>query len=170
MSSATEHDFEAHRAAVYGWALRILGQAADAEDVTQDVGLRWLQRDRQEALASPRAWLRRVTVNRALDLVRQRDVRSSADSMQDISVAGSVTGPIEFDELRAAVNRALLELTDAQRQVLCAKVFDGLTFAAIAQQMQLATPTVKTHYLRALTAMSKHLGPRWNPREHDHER
>jgi RNA polymerase sigma factor (sigma-70 family) len=44
-------------------------------------------------------------------------------------------------------------LSERQRSVLLAKVFDGMTFAEIGREMGLSTPTVKTHYLRALRAM-----------------
>jgi RNA polymerase sigma-70 factor (ECF subfamily) len=159
--SALPESFEAHRSAVYGWALRILGSRADAQDVTQDVGLRWLQRGSDGQLDNARAWLRRVTVNRALDVVRQRRTMSQlAAKVGHQSAERVVDGTaLEQAELRAAVNAALAQLSDAQRDVLCAKVFDGMTFAQVAQQMRIAIPTAKTHYLRAVAAMAQHLGP-----------
>jgi DNA-directed RNA polymerase specialized sigma24 family protein len=41
--------------------------------------------------------------------------------------------------------------------VLIAKVYDQETFAEIAESMDLAVPTVKTHYVRALRAMRRSL-------------
>ena len=52
---------------------------------------------------------------------------------------------------------ALERLTEAQRAVMVAKVYDGLTFPQIAAEMDLAVPTVKTHYLRALSAIRDRL-------------
>ncbi len=157
MTAADPQDFEAHRLAVFGWAWRILGHAADAEDVTQEVSLRWIQRASAEPLDNARAWLRQVTVNRALDLLRQR---RPTGALQD-AAARPADDAVARTELRQALAHALLELTEPQRQVLCAKVLGGETFAGIAQQMGLAIPTVKTHYLRALTKLREHLGPTW---------
>ena len=47
--------------------------------------------------------------------------------------------------------------------MLIAKVYDGLTFAQIAAELKLAVPTVKTHYLRALSAVRDRLTRRWAP-------
>lgn len=63
--------------------------------------------------------------------------------------------------LREDVCSAIESLSESQRSVLVAKVFDELTFAAIAAEMQLAVPTVKTHYLRALRHVREALAVRW---------
>ena len=60
---------------------------------------------------------------------------------------------------------ALAELTDAQRGVLVAKIYDDLTFARIAEDLGVAVPTVKTHYLRAVRAVRQRLYPRWSGEE-----
>ncbi|RJP39771.1 MAG: RNA polymerase sigma factor [Phycisphaerales bacterium] len=153
--------FESHRAQVYAWAYRILQREHDAQDVTQDVYLRWWHsRSNGAALTSPAAWLRRVTVNRALDVLRERH----RDPQDDFRLAPSGVGRCdgtaptagaraEERERRERVSRALGGISERQREVVVAKVFDGLTFAAIAAQMNLSVPTVKTHYLRGLAAL-----------------
>jgi DNA-directed RNA polymerase specialized sigma24 family protein len=64
-----DHDsagtFEAHRRHLFGLAYRMLGSAADAEDVLQEAFLRWDATDRT-AVASPAAWLTRVVTNLCL--------------------------------------------------------------------------------------------------------
>jgi len=64
--------------------------------------------------------------------------------------------------LRDEIAGALAVLTDAQRSVLIAKVYDGQTFAQIAADLGVAVPTVKTHYLRAVRAVRDRLGDRWS--------
>jgi RNA polymerase sigma-70 factor (ECF subfamily) len=142
---------------VYAWAYRLLGRHHDALDVAQDVFVRWVKHAGAAAPRHPQAWLRRVTINRALDVARTR--RDARDS--DPAAAADDTGRPELDELRAAVAAALADLSDQQRAVLVAKVYDGLTFARIAEQLDLAVPTVKTHYLRALAAVRDRLASRW---------
>ena len=67
------------------------------------------------------------------------------------------------EALRDAVARGLRRLTDPQRSVLVAKLYDGLTFAEIAAEHEVAVPTVKTHYVRALASMRETLAPQWAP-------
>jgi RNA polymerase sigma factor (sigma-70 family) len=63
--------------------------------------------------------------------------------------------------LREDIASALDRLSDIQRSVLVAKVYDEMTFAAIAAEMNVAVSTVKTHYLRAVQAVRDRLRPRW---------
>jgi len=64
--------------------------------------------------------------------------------------------------LRGDMLKALSELTDMQRDVLLAKVLEEAAFREIAAQLDIAIPTVKTHYLRALRQMRDKLGARWS--------
>ncbi|MCH8244042.1 MAG: LysM peptidoglycan-binding domain-containing protein [Planctomycetes bacterium] len=70
--SAASGDFEKYTADVYGWAYRLLGRHHDALDVVQDVFLRWDAQCAQHPPDQPRPWLRRVTLNRAIDLTEAR--------------------------------------------------------------------------------------------------
>lgn len=66
--------FEAHRPALMGVAYRMLGRAADAEDVVQDAWLRWSGADRAE-VRDPRGFLVRITTRLAVDRLRQVKAR-----------------------------------------------------------------------------------------------
>ncbi len=154
-----ESSFEPFRTSVYGWAMKVVARHDDALDVTQDVCLKWLTRSETDRLLNPKAWLRTVTVNRALDIVRTRKAAPD-QSLHLEAIPQNSPGPagnLVISELQATVQNALLALTDNQRAVLVAKVFDNETFAQIAQDMNLAIPTVKTHYLRALAALEPKL-------------
>ena len=144
--------FDQHREEVYAWAYRILGRHHDALDVAQDVFLRWVRNRPEGGADSPRGWLRRVTMNRAVDLIRSRKSAPRALSSASELSARAQGDALETMELRATIAAALDRLSEMQRSVLIAKVYDGLTFAEIAADHQLAVPTVKTHYLRAVSA------------------
>ena len=157
------HGFEHYTHDVYGWAYRLLGRHHDALDVVQDVFVRWNSQCAQSLPRQPRGWLRRVTLNRALDLGRSRQARreTEASSLANVPAQpGTQPGPDQAD-LRRDVAAALEGLTDMQRAVLVAKVYDELTFARIAAELEVAISTVKTHYLRAVRAVRKQLEPRW---------
>lgn len=61
--------FETARPALFGLAYRMLGTHADAEDVLQDVFLRWAKADR-EAIRNPAAWLMTACTRRSIDVLR----------------------------------------------------------------------------------------------------
>jgi RNA polymerase sigma-70 factor (ECF subfamily) len=63
--------FDAARARLSGRAYRILGSFADADDVVQDVWIRWNAAD-QDVIDNPDAWLNTVTSRLAIDRLRQR--------------------------------------------------------------------------------------------------
>jgi RNA polymerase sigma-70 factor (ECF subfamily) len=166
-SLPTQDLFQTHADEVYGWAFRVLGRHEDALDVVQDVYLKWSQQCADEPPQQVRGWLRRVTINRAIDV--QRGARSAMD-VDDEAIAATEKGSqrgtsmadhLDQELLRADVAVALASLTEPQRLVLVAKVYDELTFAAIAAELSLAVSTVKTHYLRALQALRERLHPRW---------
>jgi RNA polymerase sigma-70 factor (ECF subfamily) len=155
--------FERHRREVYGWAYRLLGRHHDALDAAQDVFLRWLAQSRRTLPDNPRSWLRQVTINRAIDLLRRRRDSHIAVNVSLMPSASADRDAVEQEELRGDIAAAIEKLTDAQRNVLIAKVYDGMTFAEIAAESGLAVPTVKTHYLRALWAVRDRLARQWGP-------
>ncbi|WP_406859524.1 RNA polymerase sigma-70 factor [Streptomyces sp. HUAS MG47] len=69
--------FEEHRPLLTGVAYRMLGRAADAEDVVQEAWLRWIAADVQQ-VREPRAYLVRVTTRLAVDRLRQVQARREA--------------------------------------------------------------------------------------------
>ena len=160
--------FEQYTGEVYGWAFRLLGRHHDALDVVQDVFLRWDAQCAQHAPKQPRGWLRRVTLNRAIDLRRRR---LTAPEPQAFAYAESARvetrssqrpeARLDQEVLRDDIATALDRLSDVQRGVLVAKVYDEMTFAQIAGELDLAPSTIKTHYLRAVRAVRDRLQRRW---------
>lgn len=156
--AAAAREFERHRLQVYRWALRMLGGHDDAMDVTQDVSLRWLIQCRRTQPDHAQSWLRRVTINRATDRVRQKASSPPlAERDPEMLAADRSDDLVEQHELRVRLATAMEQLSDMQRQVLVAHVWDGLTFARIAADLGIAVPTAKTHYIRALSAVKEQM-------------
>ena len=158
--------FEQYTDEVYGWAYRVLGRHHDALDVVQDVFVRWARQCERTPPQQPRGWLRCVTLNRAIDLRRSRRASVEAGDQADERLsaqdaADARVDPIDRETLRDDIAAALDGLSEAQRAVLVAKVYDEMTFARIAEELSLAVSTVKTHYLRAVRAVRDRLEPRW---------
>ena len=68
-STAETEIFEQHRRSLTGVAYRITGSWTDAEDIAQDVWLRWA--NAHSDVDKPRNWLLRVTVRASLDRLRR---------------------------------------------------------------------------------------------------
>lgn len=157
--------FRRYGGRVYRWAWAMVRNDADALDAVQDVFLRLLRSS--PGLTSDSAavgWLRRVTANVVIDAWRttaaaDRAVRvlrlPRADA--DDSAPAAAPSALESDETAHAIRAAIADLSEQQRLVVLAKVFDGQTFAQIAAELGIAEPTAKTHYLRALAALRQRL-------------
>lgn len=63
-------DFERHRPRLFGLAYRMLGQRDEAEDLVQDVWLRWQDSERT-SIAQPEAWLVTTATRLAIDRLRR---------------------------------------------------------------------------------------------------
>lgn len=155
--------FEQYTGEVYGWAYRLLGRHHDALDVVQDVFLRWDAQCARQTPHRPRGWLRRVTLNRAIDLHRDRQpaLEPADEVIEQTDTWDHAVERVDREVLRADIAAALDRLSQLQRGVLVAKVYDEMTFAEIAAELDLALSTVKTHYLRAVRTVRDRLQRRW---------
>ena len=80
---------------LHGIAYRMLGSVADAEDVVQDVWLRWHDTE-QSAVDNPEAWLVATTTRRAID--RLRSARAAREHYVGIWLPEPIlTGPVPTD-------------------------------------------------------------------------
>jgi RNA polymerase sigma-70 factor (ECF subfamily) len=154
---------------VYATAVRLLGSAADAEDVAQTVFLRAFQRF--AALRdSPAAagWLKTVTRHACLNyLTRYRkrwQLFSEIDRDADrtpyettLLSTESPTAQMELDEQREALERALYRLPDHQRVPLVLFHFEELGYREIAALLGVSLGKVKTDILRGREALRRYL-------------
>lgn len=157
MAVDVDAHFRAHRARVYRWAYAMCGRHEDALDVVQEVFLRMLRRPPTLANESAVvAWLRRVTSRVVIDRWRAEARHTAArDGYQ--APTPSAEGTAEERELAHRLRAATQSLSEQQRLVLIAKTYDQMTFQQIADELDIAVPTAKTHYLRALSAVRARL-------------
>ena len=138
--------YERHYETVFRAALRVTGNAADAEDVLQTVFVRVLARSRGvNDVAMPEAYFRRAAVNAAVDVLRRRELR--AESAPDDQALHAVQPPLLLKEqLRRAI--ASLDAEDASLFLL--RHVEGLSIEELAEmyEMQKKSMTVKLHRIR----------------------
>jgi RNA polymerase sigma-70 factor, ECF subfamily len=145
--------YDDHARSVYGAALRILGDPAQAQDVTQDVFLRLWRRPRRfdARRGELGSYLRLMARSRALDLYREGQAAGRASERVRLVAArdeGRVDdrpGPAaERAADRSGLRAALAELPDAQREALVLAYWGGLTADQIARRAGLPLGTVKS--------------------------
>jgi RNA polymerase sigma-70 factor (ECF subfamily) len=140
--------YRRHGGAVYGLARRVLNNAAEAEDVTQEVFLRlWNQPDRFDPTrGSLRSFLLAQSHGRAVDSVRSLDARRKRESSE-----ARRTATAEYDmqhevwdlALADQVARALGQLPDEERRVIELAYFEGHTYVEVAELLHQPEGTVK---------------------------
>ncbi|MDQ6773590.1 MAG: RNA polymerase sigma factor [Candidatus Dormibacteraeota bacterium] len=145
---------------VYNAGLRYMGNAADAEDVTQDVFLRAFSRLRQYRPDQPfGAWLHGITRHRSLDLLRSR--RPVAELSADTTGAGTDVEDAALAGLESArVRSALRRLASRDRALLVLRYWEDLSVATIAGQMSMTEGGVRVALLRARRTLASELGER----------
>ncbi|MEM9042997.1 MAG: RNA polymerase sigma factor SigJ [Actinomycetota bacterium] len=124
--------FQAERRRLRGIAYRMLGVMADADDVVQDVWMRWEAADRS-VIENPAAWLTTVTTRVAVDRLRRRTREQEAYVgpwlPEPLVVADDPRDPSEGVELAESLTFGFLvmleELSPAERAAfLLADVFE----------------------------------------------
>ncbi|VIO76423.1 ECF RNA polymerase sigma factor SigW [Bradyrhizobium ivorense] len=137
---------ERHVDRAYAIALRIVGNAADAEDVVQDTMLKvWTHRGRwQHGRAKFSTWLYRVVSNRCIDLRRKPRtenvdvVPEVADSQLDASAV------IERNEIGNLLEGAMQKLPEQQRVAVILSYHENMSNGEIADVMDTTVAAVES--------------------------
>jgi RNA polymerase sigma-70 factor, ECF subfamily len=166
-SSALAALYDRHARAIYSLALRILADAAEAEDVVQDVFTQaWRQATRYDASRAPVAgWLMIMARARSLDRLRRRRARITTTEMDPSAPHPkdpdadqetlAITGE-QADRLRGA----LRDLPDGQRAAIELAYYEGLSQSDIAARLHQPLGTVKTRIRTGLLKLRDALAGR----------
>jgi len=151
---------------IYSVALRILGNPADAEEVTMDVYSQvWRSaHDYSRDRGTPLSWLTMITRSRALDRVRRRSTRKDREApMEAAGQAASDLDPPEeaavMAEQRRRVQAALGELSPDQRQAIELSFFEGYSHSELAEKLGQPLGTVKTRIRLGMIRLRELLRP-----------
>ena len=169
-----EQVFREHAPRVYNLARRMLGNDADAEDVTQDVLMQVVRKlDTFRGEAALPTWLHRVTVNAALAHRKKRarraehEVHDPLNNFHDdghhrSSVNRWVIAP-EAEALNREttelIEKAISRLPEIYRDVYVLADVEGLPNQEIAEMLGLGVPAVKSRLHRGRLLMRESLAP-----------
>ncbi len=150
---------------VLGYATRLLADRAEAEDVTQEAMLRlWrVAPDWRRGEAQVSTWLYRVVTNLVTDQRRARARRPAVtlDDAPEVADGGTsaVAGLIEADRM-TALEAALAQLPERQRQAVVLRHIEGLTNPEIALVMSIGVEAVESLTARGKRALAAILAGR----------
>jgi RNA polymerase sigma-70 factor, ECF subfamily len=138
-----------HRLGAYRVALRMLGDAGDAEDATQDAFVQaWRSLAGFRADAAFSTWMYRIVTNRCLNMLR---ARRRTEPLSDDHEAPT-TRPDRIAEANWQVEdlkRVIAGLTPEQRAPLVLRELEGCSYEEIATALELSIPAVKSRLHRA---------------------
>jgi RNA polymerase sigma factor (sigma-70 family) len=153
---------------VYGLALRVIGDARAAEDVSQDVFVCIWQRPEafDPQRGSLRTWLGTLTHRRAVDYVRREEARrrraerEASRAVITPDVEEMATALVTAERVRAALD----VLPTEQRRAIQLAYFEGKTYRQVAEVLGIPEGTAKSRLrlgLRRIAAALEAEGAEW---------
>ncbi len=152
---AYDHIYNRYCHKLYLFALRILKDESDAEDIVQEVFIKlWEQRNHLDDHKQLNSFLFTITYNICINLLRKRisstkylehlRLSSSSHNFEDQDIEA------EINELKQQIEKLIGSLPERQKEVFLAHRQEGLTYSEIADKLGISENTVENHMSRAL--------------------
>jgi RNA polymerase sigma-70 factor (ECF subfamily) len=140
-----------HERLVLVSALRLLGNMADAQDISQEVFLRLYRNlNKLEGERVIAAWLYRVTVNACHDLRRRRREVSPVEDADHVASTGADPQQSTTEgERRRVLQMSLRMLPEKERAALVLRDLEGLTTGEVARVLGSSEATVRSQISKA---------------------
>lgn len=137
--------------AMYHTCLRIVMNAADAEDILQDAFMEaFVSLDKLKDASAFGGWIKRIMINKSVNFVRRH--RKNWLNVDDAGLTGlpeeQAFDEREFQEKVDAIVTAMDMLPEKYRMVINLHIFEQLSFEEIASVLGLPSSTVRVQYLR----------------------
>ena len=146
---------------VFAQAFRMLGDRAEAEDVTQESLLRlWKAAPGWDATrAKITTWLYRVTSNLCIDRLRKSN-RNSGDEVPEVAdETPGIDRKLQAIARAQALQHALQTLPDRQRQAMILRHIEDLSNPEISDIMEISVEAVESLVSRGKRALASTLAP-----------
>ena len=153
--------YERFKTGMYGYALSMTYDASQAQDLVQEVWLKFLQRVGElapDVRLGP--YLYTAVRNTAIDAARRRKSEQAALQNRVAPQMVEAQDPVAGAEEAARVNAAIAELPDDQRETLLLKLYGPFTFEEMAEVVGAPAKTVMSRYRLALEKLNKALAER----------
>jgi RNA polymerase sigma factor (sigma-70 family) len=142
-----------HHGWLQGWLRRKLGCPHNAADLAQDTFVRVLGKKEPVAAAEPRAYLATIAHGLVVDFHRRRALERAY--LETLAALPEPQSPSLEEraivlEALSAIDAMLDGMKPAIRQAFILSQLEGLTYAQIAQRLQVTVRTVNNYMLKAL--------------------
>ena len=144
---------------------RMVGDPHRSEELFQEVFLAVWQKRGQYQFPRPfKAWLYAIAANKCYAACRTRTLPTVVLQEDTAPACPPARGPSPADtaiatETAALVDRAVTRLPALQRAVVVLRIWDGLSYAQIAEMVGRTEATVRSHMHHGLAAMRRYLEP-----------
>jgi RNA polymerase sigma-70 factor (ECF subfamily) len=155
-----------HERLVLATALRLTGNMADAQDISQEVFLRLYKNlSKVQAANALPAWLYRVTVNACHDLRRRRPASEPESCASDL-VAGGMDPQTSLTqaERRRVLEMSLRILPEKERAALVLRDLEGLSTEEVARALGSSEATVRSQVSKARAKVHDFVERYFSPR------
>ncbi|MFO1512702.1 MAG: sigma-70 family RNA polymerase sigma factor [Verrucomicrobiota bacterium] len=155
-----------HRDKIYARAYTMMRNEDEAVDLSQEAWVKGWQRLAQfQGESSFTTWMTRIVINLCLDQLRKKK-RQRAESIEEMDeesggverqmpvITVNPTERLERAELRARIDRALSQLSEAHRTVLVLHEFEHMEYKTIAKTMNCSIGTVMSRLFYARRRMA----------------
>ena len=153
--------YDAHAGALFAYALNLTRSEADARDLLQDQFHRLARQPMPEAVRDARGWLLRSIHHLAIDRIRRRATRDRVADQWSKEPPELFATHADPDEaaFRSSLAEALGDLPEDQRSVVHLKLWEGLTFEAIARLLDIPPNTAASRYRYGIDKLRTRLRP-----------
>jgi len=140
---------------------RILKDESLAEDIVQDVFYElWKKRDKLGVNTSFRAYLKRASINKSLNYIRDNKIKFDGDEQYAyIESKENLVKNIEGKNLREIVDHEINKLPPKCRAAFVLSRFGDMSYKEIALEMSISVKTVEKHISKALKVLNETLRP-----------
>lgn len=145
---------------LYRFALRMLDNIPEAQDVVQEVLIKlWQQRERVSQIANVEAWTMRMTRNMSIDKMRNKHWRSEDVSgiVQFAEPAATPDVETEQADTMKIISSMIAQLPEKQANVMHLRDIEGYSYQEIADTLQLPLNQVKVNLFRARKSVREQL-------------
>jgi RNA polymerase sigma-70 factor, ECF subfamily len=155
-----EHLYDEHAQSLFGFVLNLTRNEADTADILQEIFCRLAQKPRiLRGVGNVRAFLLQMAYRMVIDASRRQSVRSRhAETVAEVPVFAESEDPDET-AFRQALAAAMADLPADQRAVVHLKLWEGMTFDAIAAALDIPANTAASRYRYGLDKLRTLLRP-----------
>lgn len=159
---------ERHQNMVVGTVAKMLGNASEAEDISQQVFLRiWKSASRYKPTAKFTTYLFTITRNLVFNEIRRRKRRNEVSNNEREEITHREIPEsdqyrpdreMENNELGKMVDKAIAALPEQQRMAVVLRRYEQMPYEEIAHVLGISLSAVKSQLFRARTTLREALG------------